>query len=69
MVEGKSLLLVTAHPDDECLFFSPAVLGILGRGRDGIGGDGERMEGGLLVMSSGELFLLLRLSSCWVLRY
>lgn len=25
-------LVVTAHPDDECMFFSPAILGLIGQG-------------------------------------
>jgi N-acetylglucosaminylphosphatidylinositol deacetylase len=37
---------VTAHPDDECLFFSPSILGVLDRNRD--------ITGGLLVMSTGK---------------
>jgi len=42
---AKSLLIVTAHPDDECLFFAPSILGVL----DG----NQRTAGGLLVMSTG----------------
>jgi N-acetylglucosaminylphosphatidylinositol deacetylase len=43
--QGNNFLLVTAHPDDECLFFSPTVLGVL---------DGNtEMKGGLLVLSAG----------------
>jgi N-acetylglucosaminylphosphatidylinositol deacetylase len=42
---AKNLLIVTAHPDDECLFFSPAILGVLG-------GNPE-IKGGLIVLSSG----------------
>ncbi len=43
--KGKNFLLVTAHPDDECLFFAPTVLGVL---------DGNtEMKGGLLVLSVG----------------
>jgi hypothetical protein len=45
---AKNLLIVTAHPDDECLFFSPAILGVLDRNPD--------TRGGLIVLSSG-LFL------------
>ena len=44
---AKNLLIVTAHPDDECLFFAPSILGVLGRNHD--------MVGGLLVMSTGKL--------------
>jgi hypothetical protein len=44
--DAKNLLVVTAHPDDECLFFAPAILGVLGSG----GGD---VRGGLLVLSTG----------------
>lgn len=42
---ARNLLLVTAHPDDECLFFSPSILGVLDRNK--------RVTGGLLVMSTG----------------
>jgi N-acetylglucosaminylphosphatidylinositol deacetylase len=45
--QAKSLLVVTAHPDDECLFFSPAILGVLS-------GNPE-IAGGLVVLSTGEL--------------
>ncbi|KAL5085120.1 hypothetical protein Trisim1_010910 [Trichoderma cf. simile WF8] len=45
LLRSKSLLVVTAHPDDECLFFSPTILGILDRNR--------AINGGLLVMSTG----------------
>jgi N-acetylglucosaminylphosphatidylinositol deacetylase len=45
---AKNLLIVTAHPDDECLFFSPAILGVLDRNPD--------TKGGLIVLSSGLLF-------------
>lgn len=46
LLAAKNLLIVTAHPDDECLFFSPSILGVLDRNRD--------ITGGLLVMSTGE---------------
>ncbi|KAI9680379.1 MAG: hypothetical protein M1829_001265 [Trizodia sp. TS-e1964] len=42
---AKNLLLVTAHPDDECLFFGPSVLSILARNAN--------TTGGLLVFSAG----------------
>ncbi|KAI5461825.1 putative glycan biosynthesis protein [Mariannaea sp. PMI_226] len=42
---AKNLLIVTAHPDDECLFFSPSILGVLDRN--------PTVKGGLLVMSTG----------------
>lgn len=42
---AKNLLVVTAHPDDECLFFSPSILGVLDRNKN--------VMGGLLVMSTG----------------
>ncbi|XP_078080709.1 N-acetylglucosaminyl-phosphatidylinositol de-N-acetylase isoform X4 [Mustelus asterias] len=29
---GAAALLVTAHPDDECMFFAPALLGLVARG-------------------------------------
>ncbi|KAL2128274.1 hypothetical protein VTI74DRAFT_9423 [Chaetomium olivicolor] len=45
LLAAKNLLIVTAHPDDECLFFSPSILGVLDRNRD--------ITGGLLVMSTG----------------
>jgi len=48
---AKNLLIVTAHPDDECLFFSPSILGVL---------EGEpKTTGGLLVLSTGKLSLFL----------
>jgi N-acetylglucosaminylphosphatidylinositol deacetylase len=45
--QAKNLLVVTAHPDDECLFFSPAILGVLSGNRE--------IAGGLIVLSTGEL--------------
>ncbi|PTB38114.1 uncharacterized protein TrAFT101_011780 [Trichoderma asperellum] len=45
LLQAKNVLIVTAHPDDECLFFSPTILGILDRNR--------AINGGLLVMSTG----------------
>lgn len=42
---SKNLLIVTAHPDDECLFFSPSILAVLGNKRDTVGA--------LLVLSTG----------------
>ncbi|EHK46626.1 uncharacterized protein TrAtP1_005402 [Trichoderma atroviride] len=45
LLQAKNVLIVTAHPDDECLFFSPAILGVLDRNR--------AINGGLLVMSTG----------------
>ncbi len=46
---AKNLLIVTAHPDDECLFFSPAILGVLDGNPD--------TRGGLIVLSSGAFSL------------
>jgi N-acetylglucosaminylphosphatidylinositol deacetylase len=46
---AKNLLIVTAHPDDECLFFSPAILGVLDGNPD--------TKGGLIVLSSGAFLL------------
>ena len=43
---AKNLLIVTAHPDDECLFFSPSILGILDRN--------PHINGGLVVLSTGK---------------
>ncbi|KAK0389897.1 hypothetical protein NLU13_3470 [Sarocladium strictum] len=43
--QAKNVLLVTAHPDDECLFFSPTLLGILD--------SYPSIKGGLLVLSTG----------------
>ncbi|KAH6664170.1 putative glycan biosynthesis protein [Halenospora varia] len=43
--QAKNLLIVTAHPDDECLFFAPSILGVLDRNSD--------VVGGLVVMSTG----------------
>jgi N-acetylglucosaminylphosphatidylinositol deacetylase len=45
LLRSKNLLIITAHPDDECLFFSPAILGVLDRN--------HAINGGLLVMSTG----------------
>jgi N-acetylglucosaminylphosphatidylinositol deacetylase len=45
LLAAKNLLVVTAHPDDECLFFAPSILGTLNRNRD--------IKGALLVMSTG----------------
>lgn len=45
LLTAKNLLIVTAHPDDECLFFAPSILGVLDRNR--------AVTGGLLVMSTG----------------
>src|SRR5450432_224903 len=42
---AKNLLIVTAHPDDECLFFAPSILGVLDRNPNTVGG--------LLVLSTG----------------
>jgi hypothetical protein len=42
---AENLLIVTAHPDDECLFFSPSVLGVLSGNPDA--------TGSLLVLSTG----------------
>lgn len=42
---AKNLLIVTAHPDDECLFFAPSILGVLDRN--------HHINGGLIVMSTG----------------
>lgn len=41
---SKSLLIVTAHPDDETLFFAPSILRVQ---------DNTNSAGGLLVLSSG----------------
>lgn len=45
LLKAKNLLVVTAHPDDECLFFSPSILGVLDRNKN--------IKGGLVVMSTG----------------
>lgn len=47
LLRAKNLLVVTAHPDDECLFFAPSILGVLDRNRDA--------RGALVVMSTGML--------------
>jgi N-acetylglucosaminylphosphatidylinositol deacetylase len=31
----KNFVIVVAHPDDECLFFSPTILGLISRGKTG----------------------------------
>jgi len=48
--EAKNLLIVTAHPDDECLFFAPSILGVLDKNPNTVGG--------LLVLSTGKITLL-----------
>ena len=45
--QAKNLLIVTAHPDDECLFFAPSILAVL---------DSTETKGGLLVLSTGKQF-------------
>lgn len=42
--DAKSTLIVVSHPDDECLFFAPAILATVRRARN---------HGALLVMSAG----------------
>ncbi|KIH92586.1 hypothetical protein SPBR_03147 [Sporothrix brasiliensis 5110] len=42
---AKNLLIVTAHPDDECLFFAPSILGVLDRNRG--------VHGSLISISTG----------------
>lgn len=32
---SKNFLIVVAHPDDECLFFSPTILGLISHGKSG----------------------------------
>lgn len=45
LTQAKRVLLVTAHPDDECLFFAPSVLALLAAY--------PSMQGALLVLSTG----------------
>ncbi|CAF1316366.1 unnamed protein product [Adineta steineri] len=33
--QSKNFLIVVAHPDDECLFFSPTIIGLVSRGKIG----------------------------------
>jgi N-acetylglucosaminylphosphatidylinositol deacetylase len=47
--QAKNLLIVTAHPDDECLFFAPSILGVLDKN--------PNIVGGLLVLSTGKIIL------------
>lgn len=54
LLKAKNLLIVTAHPDDECLFFAPSILGVLDRNKN--------IKGGLVVMSTGLSFAV---SECW----
>ncbi|OAA62773.1 N-acetylglucosaminyl phosphatidylinositol deacetylase [Niveomyces insectorum RCEF 264] len=42
----KNLMIVTAHPDDECLFFAPSILGVLDRSHHAV-------QGALLSISTG----------------
>jgi N-acetylglucosaminylphosphatidylinositol deacetylase len=46
---AQSVLVVTAHPDDECLFFSPTILRVLS--------GNLKTRGSLLSISNGELSL------------
>ena len=50
--EARNVLIVTAHPDDECLFFGPAILGVLETGKKEKVGE-EAKQGALLVLSTG----------------
>lgn len=43
---ARNVLLVTAHPDDECLFFSPSILQSWGK---------EHVNRAILVLSSGNI--------------
>ncbi|CAK7272410.1 hypothetical protein SEPCBS119000_005108 [Sporothrix epigloea] len=42
---AKNLLVVTAHPDDECVFFAPSILGVLDQNRN--------VHGSLISLSTG----------------
>jgi hypothetical protein len=55
--QAKNLLIVTAHPDDECLFFAPSILGVLDKNKN------PNIVGGLLVLSTGKVTLLTNQSS------
>jgi hypothetical protein len=55
--QAKNLLIVTAHPDDECLFFAPSILGVLDKNKN------PNIVGGLLVLSTGKVILLTNQSS------
>jgi N-acetylglucosaminylphosphatidylinositol deacetylase len=35
ILQTKNFLIVVAHPDDECLFFSPTILGLISREKTG----------------------------------
>jgi hypothetical protein len=58
---AKNLLVVTAHPDDECLFFAPSILRVL---------DGNpQVQGHLLSLSNGmnpRAFSLCHFHSRWL---
>lgn len=41
---ARNVLLITAHPDDECLFFSPSILQVWGN---------SHVNRAILVLSSG----------------
>ncbi|XP_059487259.1 N-acetylglucosaminyl-phosphatidylinositol de-N-acetylase [Neocloeon triangulifer] len=47
LLKAQRVLLLTAHPDDECMFFGPTVVGLLGRG-----GSAKRLF--LVCLSSGD---------------
>lgn len=53
--QAKNLLIVTAHPDDECLFFAPSILGVLD--------ENPTIVGGLLVLSTGIVALVMKRGS------
>jgi len=45
-MSSKSVMVITAHPDDECLFFSPILLNLIRRG----------LEVHVLCLSSGDFY-------------
>lgn len=49
--KARRVLLLIAHPDDECMFFGPTVVGLLGRG-----GHPKRLF--LVCLSTGKFELL-----------
>lgn len=53
--EWKRVLLVIAHPDDECMFFGPTLVGLLGAEVARNGGKLDERTVKVLCLSTGSL--------------